>query len=208
MLHHPAFRTFTLSLIMAAGASCNDTTNPPADATVDGSDALADALADTSDGADASQTSLSDDQIVAVLMAVDTGEIGQGQLAQTQGSDPRVRDYGARMVSEHTAASSTLNDLRLRIGVTPAESALSRMLTDDANATRASLVPLTGAAFDRNYVNAQITQHSRVIDVIDSALAPNATNAELRDAITNSVRPMVAAHLQDARDLVASLPSS
>ena len=199
-------QVITLSLLAALGAGCSDDNPMPSgDATLD----VTDAFVDGSDGAgDAAQTSLTDDQIVAVLMAADTGEIAQGQLAQAQGSDPRVRDYGARMVTEHTAASTALNELRLRIGVTPAERSLSRMLTEDANATRASLVPLTGTAFDRGYIAAQIAMHSRVLDVIDSALVPNATNAELRAAMVNTVRPMVARHLQDARDLETSLPSS
>jgi putative membrane protein len=207
------FSTRRLSLLLAVfmlGAACGDSTSVPppvsTDATLDQTDATADAAGVTNDvGGDAAQTALTDGQILAVLMAVDSGEISQGQLALSQGSDMRVRDFGATMVSMHMASSARVMTLQASLGLTPAESALSRMLTDDATATRMRLATLTGAAFDRAYIDAQVMQHARVLDVIDSALLPNATRGELRMALSNDVRPMVASHLQQARDLQTAI---
>lgn len=148
---------------------------------------------------------LSDGQIVGVLSTVDMGEIAQGNLAQTRATDARARAYGAEMVTMHTAASSRMMTLAQANGITAADSPIAQMLRTEAADTQARLAALTGAAFDREYVASQAMQHARVLDVIDSALLPNAGNAALRAALQSDVRPMVAMHRQQAADLQVAL---
>lgn len=164
-----------------------------------------DAPAATADGE--VPAALSDGQIVGVLATVDMGEIAQGNLAQSRAADARARTYGADMVTMHMAASARMTTLAQANGIAPAESPLSQMLRDEATATATRLSALSGAAFDREYVAAQAMQHARVLDVIDSALLPNATNVALRAALQNDVRPMVAMHRQQAADLQVALGS-
>ena len=57
---------------------------------------------------------------------------------------------------------------------------------------------LTGAAFDRAYVDHEVTYHQQVLDAIDQVLLPNASIPELKALIT-SVRPVIASHLQHAK---------
>lgn len=148
---------------------------------------------------------LTDGQIVQVTATVDSAEISQGNLAVTQASDARVRTYGTSMVTMHTTASAMMMALAQSNGLTPAESALSAMLRTDAMSTQAQLATMSGAAFDRAYVAAQVMQHAHVLDLLDTTLIPNATNAALRTSLQNDVRPMVASHLQQARDLQTAL---
>lgn len=151
------------------------------------------------------QAALSDGQIVGVLATSDMAEISQGNLAQTQAMDTRVRTFGMDMVNMHSASSARMMILAMSIGAPAMESNLSEMLRAEATATQTRLAGMSGAAFDREYVAAQVMQHARVLDVIDSALIPNATNAQLRTALQSDVRPMVATHLQQPRDLMTAL---
>lgn len=189
---------FLPTLVLALVAACDDSATPPAT----GLDASADAPAQPGDGA---QSTLSDSQIIGLLIAYDEGEIAEGDLAQRQGADPRVRNFGATMVSMHTASNARLVDLRMRLGLKPEVSALGAMLTADIETTRAMLAPLMGAAFDHAYAASQVRQHGRVLDVINTALVPAAMSPELRAALTNDAAVMMASHLEQARTLQTAL---
>jgi len=68
----------------------------------------------------------------------------------------------------------------------------------------AALKKLHGGAFDRAYVDHEVTYHQSVIDAVDSTLIPSAKNAELK-ALLVKVRPAFIAHLEHAKTLQASL---
>ncbi len=60
------------------------------------------------------------------------------------------------------------------------------------------LTGLSGAAFDRAYVDHEIAYHEQVLDAIDKVLVPNAKNEELK-ALIVKVRPAFVAHLEHAK---------
>jgi putative membrane protein len=211
-MRHPAPpwkpRAFALAVLSLAPLACDDSTPPatPRDAPVDADDASAADVAPTDGDSDAQAPApFADGQVVAALEAVDFGEISLGQLAMSQAADPRVRDFGAAMVAMHTTASERVIAVRRRVGITPAESDLSRMLAAEAAGTRGRLAAVSGAPFDRAYVDAQVRVHAQVLELIDRVLVPATMRVELRAALMDDVRPMVAAHLQQARDLQAAV---
>ena len=67
----------------------------------------------------------------------------------------------------------------------------------------AHLKTLKGAAFDKAYVDHEVTYHQQVIDALDKTLIPGATNEELK-ALLIKVRPAFVAHLEHAKHLQAS----
>ncbi len=68
----------------------------------------------------------------------------------------------------------------------------------------ASLRKLSGAAFDKAYVDHEVAYHQAVLDAVDKTLIPSAKNAELK-ALLVKVRPAFVAHLEHAKMLQASL---
>ena len=71
----------------------------------------------------------------------------------------------------------------------------------------AKLKKLDGAAFDRAYVDHEVTYHETVLDALDKTLIPSATNDELK-ALMVKVRPAFVAHLEHAKQLQGSLGKS
>ena len=65
-----------------------------------------------------------------------------------------------------------------------------------------TLRALSGAAFDRAYVDREVAYHQQVIDALDKILIPGAQNAEL-EALLVKVRPAFVAHLSHAKQLQA-----
>lgn len=189
-------RALLLGALLAA--SCKGREAPP------GAVQPAPALAPNG-GANPTVVDSADGEVAAVLATVDAGEIEEGTLARGRAVDPRVRAFGESMVTMHTESSTKLGALRLRTGITPREDARSRELAADGAATKRRLEALQGADFDRAYIDAQVTGHARVLDLIDTALLPMARSPELRRALTDEVRPMVSDHLRRARELQAAL---
>jgi len=152
-------------------------------------------------GVEAPGTMQSEGEIVATMAAADRGEISLGRFAQTRASSRDVRDYARSMVTMHTDASARMSAVAQRLNITSMEGVESRRLTSDARSTQQRLSRLRGAAFDRAYLDAEIDAHSHLLDQIDRTLLPSVRTADLRTAIQSDARPMVAAHLAQARAL-------
>ena len=64
---------------------------------------------------------------------------------------------------------------------------------------------LPRVTFDMAYVNAQIAQHARALDVVDAVLLPGANHPQLRVVLVRDVRPALVRELTNARALQAEL---
>ena len=71
-------------------------------------------------------------------------------------------------------------------------------------ARRTKLASLSGKAFDKAYVDNEVTYHETVLGALDKTLIPNASNAELK-ALLVKVRPAFVAHLEHAKHIQAEL---
>jgi putative membrane protein len=95
-------------------------------------------------------------------------------------------------------------ELVTKLKVTPQDNPTSQSLKAGGVKNVAHLETLAGAAFDKAYVDQEVTYHAAVLDAVDKVLIPNAANAELK-ALLVKVRPAFVAHLEHAKQLQASL---
>lgn len=146
----------------------------------------------------------SDANIVAIVLAANNADILYGTLAAAKSPNAEIRRFAATTVRDHQAVNQAATALATKIGLIPEDNAASFDLRDNAEDKRGQLRDLEGAAFDRAYVENEITYHTRLLATIDDQLAPSARNAELGSLLT-SVRPAVAAHLEHARSLLAAM---
>ncbi|HEX2093585.1 MAG TPA: DUF4142 domain-containing protein, partial [Longimicrobiaceae bacterium] len=162
------------------------------------------ATAPAADAAQPATAGVTDPQIAAIVVAANHVDIQAGELARTRASDPRVREFAERMVTDHTGVNKAAGDLVAKLGVTPEENPTSRQLTQGGEQNRASLRGKSGVEFDRAYIDHEVAYHQQVLDAIDQTLIPGAQKAELK-ALLQQTRPAVAAHLQHAREIQSSL---
>jgi putative membrane protein len=108
------------------------------------------------------------------------------------------------MIDQHTGVNKQAVDLVTRLKVAPQDNPTSQSLKSGGDANVQHLKGMTGAAFDRAYVEHEVAYHQQVLDAIDTTLIPNAKNAELKEPLTKT-RPAIAAHLEHAKSLQASL---
>ncbi len=163
------------------------------------------ALADhATTGKAAKEAPLTDANIAAIVLAANTIDIQNANLALKTSTDTSVKDFAKMMVTDHTSVNDKAKALAGKLALKPVENATSKGLVKAMNAKRAALARQKGGAFDTAYMDNEVSYHQAVLDMVDQKLIPGAQNAELKDLLT-SVRPAFEAHLAHAKEVRAAL---
>ncbi len=86
-------------------------------------------------------------------------EVRMGDLAAQRGSAAGVREYGAKLRSDHTAQAAEIKRLLQPLAVTIPEEPSA-----EAQIHHASLARLSGAEFDAAFLDAMIASHQEAIE--------------------------------------------
>jgi putative membrane protein len=146
---------------------------------------------------------LTDANIAAIVLAANTIDIKNGNLATARSKTQTVIDFARQMVTDHTSVNVKAAALAARLKLVPKENQASLALVANADLTRNKMRKLSGVAFDRAYVNNEVAYHQAVIDLLDRTLVPSAENKDLKDLLI-AVRPAFVAHLEHAKMIQAS----
>ena len=146
----------------------------------------------------------SDAQIAHIVVTANQVDINAGKVAQKRGASREVREFGKTMVRDHTAVNKQATALVKKLKVTPANNPTSKDLQKGGTDNLAQLAKLKGKAFDKAYVDHEVTYHQAVIDAVDKTLLPSAQNSELK-ALIEKVRPSLEQHRDHAKQLQTKL---
>jgi putative membrane protein len=149
-------------------------------------------------------TGPTDAQIAMIVVTADNVDIAGGKLAAQKASNPKVKEFAELMIRDHTSVNNQATQLAKKLNITPEESSTSKSLKADGAASLSKLRKLSGADFDKAYLDNEVTYHDTVIKALDDTLIPNAKNAELK-ALLESGKPIFVSHLNHAKELQASL---
>src|SRR5437762_907842 len=114
----------------------------------------------------ASAPDLSDPEVAHVAVTANSIDIDLAKLAQTRTHNAAVKQFAATMITDHSAVNAQAAALATKLGVTPADNAVSQSLQTGAKQARASLEPLRGAAFDRAYIDREVAFHQAELTVV------------------------------------------
>jgi putative membrane protein len=124
-------------------------------------------------------------------------EVALGTLAQQKASTPNVKDFGAMMVTDHSAANERLKSIAQAKNIQlPTEPGAKQ------KATQAKLEALSGDAFDKAYVRYMIKDHKEDIEKF------NHEAAQGRDADAKSFASATLPTLQKHLDQIQTIASS
>jgi len=115
-----------------------------------------------------------------------------------------VKDFAKLMVTDHSGVNKSASDLAGKLKLKPEDNPTAQGLKKGGDDNLARLRKLDGVAFDKAYVDNEVTYHQAVIDAVDKTLIPSAKNDELK-ALLVKVRPAFVAHLEHAKHLQAQL---
>lgn len=161
-------------------------------------------LAVLTTGAWAQSPGPSDPQIAAIVVTANQVDIDAGRLAMSKAHSKDVRKFAVLMIHDHGGVNKAATELVQKLHVTPESNATSESLQKGGDENLAALKKLHGHAFDRAYIDHEVTYHQSVLDALDSTLIPSAHNAELKELLVK-VRPAFESHLQHAKQLQSTL---
>ncbi|MGH7969424.1 MAG: DUF4142 domain-containing protein [Limisphaerales bacterium] len=121
-------------------------------------------------------------------------EVELGQLAEQKGTDQSVKDFGKRMVTDHTKLNDQLKQL---IGQKGAMVPTSMSHHEDS--TMGHLENLSGVKFDQTYAKDMVKDHKKDIKEFQNA-AKNLQDPELRNWAEHAV-PILQEHLNLAQNM-------
>jgi putative membrane protein len=197
-----------VGLIAAGASACGDDDDDSTGSDSGTADAGRDSGTPDSGTKDAGETdagvSLSDSEISAVVIALNTGEIQAGKLAMMRASATSVRNFANRMVTEHTAANDMLTTLLQTLMLAPVGNSVSENVMEMGMAELKELMKVSDSEFDVAYMKSQVEDHMTALMLIDSKLLPEADNPMLRAQLM-VLRKAVMAHLDAAQAILDSL---
>ena len=148
-----------------------------------------------------------DPQIAHIAYTADQLDIEAGKQALDKSKNKDVRAFAQRMVGDHTAVNDQALALVKKLKVTPEDNATSQNLTKQADATRKKLAGLSGTAFDKAYIDNEVTYHRTVNTALSDTLIPDAQNPELK-ALLQSGLGVFQAHQKHAEQIASQLQSA
>ena len=121
-------------------------------------------------------------------------EVQEGQLASSQAQSDKVKQFGQKMVKEHTENNQELMTLAQKKGLTPAAA-----LDDKHTQEMAMLQKQADASFDHAYIMGQVTGHQAMASVMQTEIQ-SGSDPDLK-AFAQKTLPVVQQHLQMAQQL-------
>ncbi|MFY9835271.1 MAG: DUF4142 domain-containing protein, partial [Xanthobacteraceae bacterium] len=131
-------------------------------------------------------------------------DIQAAQLALQKCKSKEVRAFATDMVRDHTAVNDKALALVKKLKVTPEDNDTSKALNKQAADKRGELSKLSGAAFDKAYIENEVVYHKTVNEALQNTLIPSASNQELKDLLTTGLK-IFQGHQQHAEHLAAEL---
>ncbi|RYY11822.1 MAG: DUF4142 domain-containing protein [Chitinophagaceae bacterium] len=124
-------------------------------------------------------------------------EVEAGKLAQTNGSSQAVKDFGAKMVADHTAAGNELmalasnNQVMIPTSLPPAE----QKHVDE-------MKKMSGKAFDAHYMGMMVNDHAKTVGMFRDAT--RSKHADVR-AFAEKTLPTLEGHHTEAKKIKSSM---
>lgn len=124
-------------------------------------------------------------------------EVEMGRMAEQKSSNPKVKDFAAMMVKDHSAANEELKSLAASKNVT-----LPSGPGAHADASKVKLEALSGVSFDKSYIAAQVQAHKSTVALLNKEISSGQDDDA--KAFARKILPTVESHLKAADELASA----
>ena len=153
-----------------------------------------DKMASDNSGTSSTKLAPADRQFVRKAAQGGLAEVELGKLASEKAESSDVKQFGQRMVDDHTKANDQLKQVASEKGITVP----NKLSAKDA-ATKARLEKLSGKAFDRAYMRDMVTDHTK--DVSEFRMeSKNAKDPAVKNFASQTL-PTLKDHLKEAKSI-------
>lgn len=121
-------------------------------------------------------------------------EVKLGHLAEEKGATQQVKDFGKRMVNDHTKANN-----ELKSAVSGENISLPNGMSARDQATYDHLSKLSGNTFDKAYAEDMVKDHQKDVNAFEHE-AKDGKNSSIKNFASGTL-PTLQEHLKMARDM-------
>jgi putative membrane protein len=158
-------------------------------------DSTNEAMADTTESAGGAAAVAEEDSKFAVDAANGgLAEVQLGEAAQSKGTDPKVKEFGKMMVTDHTKANEELKTLAASKNITLPTAPSEEMMKAAADVTEKS-----GKEFDKAYIAQMKKDHDKTIKLFEDG-QKNCKDPELKAFIEKTL-PVLRTHKEHIESL-------
>src|SRR5579872_2310811 len=145
-----------------------------------------------------------DPQIAHIAYTAGQIDIDAAKQALAKSKNKQIRAFAQDMERDHTAVNKKALALVKKLKVTPEDNDTSKALAKQAKEKRDELAKLSGAAFDKAYIENEVAYHKAVNGALEKTLIPSASNAELKELLQTGLK-IFQGHEQHAEQVAAKL---
>jgi putative membrane protein len=142
----------------------------------------------------AAKVSPADKTYLQTAIEGDRFEVAGGKLAQQQGSTKAVKDYGARLVTDHTKSLKEATALAKKLGI-----AVPKAPSPSMQWELQTVAKFSGKQFDDNYAELEAKDHQQDISEAQDEVK-DGTNSQIRSSAKKEI-PTLQEHLKIAEQL-------
>lgn len=121
-------------------------------------------------------------------------EVNFSELAVRFARDPAVRQFAEKMIADHTRANRELTQLANRKAIT-----LPAGMDDEHQKLYDKLKTLSGAEFDRTYMEAMVKDHEKAVKLFEKQ-AKDGKDETMKE-LAGKLTPHLKEHLEKAREI-------
>ncbi|HEY4659944.1 MAG TPA: DUF4142 domain-containing protein [Terriglobales bacterium] len=182
-----AIRGTTLPIVLAAFSSFGMVTAVTAQSSND-------SMASGNSASSTGKLAPADKQFIKKAAQGGLAEVQLGQLATEKADSPDVKQFGQKMVDDHSKANDQLKQVASNKGVTVPD----KLSAKDA-ATKARLEKLSGKAFDRAYMRDMVMDHTKDVSEFRTE-AKTAKDPDVKSFASQTL-PTLQDHLKQAKSI-------
>jgi putative membrane protein len=130
------------------------------------------------------------EKISTLLTAAKPGGLEMAKLALDKAKSPLVKKYAQKLVSDYLVNSSGVSSIAGKLGV--------------GSDSVSSLSKLSGNAFDKTFMQEQVSAQEDVVDTLKDKLIPNAQDNETKSLLTQA-KDKVMATLAEGKKIQSQL---
>jgi putative membrane protein len=180
-------RGTTLPIVLAAFSSLGMVTAVTAQSSND-------SMASGNSASSTGKLAPADKQFIKKAAQGGLAEVQLGQLATEKADSPDVKQFGQKMVDDHSKANDQLKQVASNKGVTVPD----KLSAKDA-ATKARLEKLSGKAFDRAYMRDMVMDHTKDVSEFRTE-AKTAKDPDVKSFASQTL-PTLQDHLKQAKSI-------
>jgi putative membrane protein len=145
--------------------------------------------------------SSTDQSFINSAEAGNLAEIDSAKMVEQKATDPAVKDFASRMVTDHTQLSQDLKTLSESNGATlPSEPTATEKTQKD------NLAKLSGAKLDDAYLNGQLADHKEAISAYENEIE-HGNNQAVKDYAEKAL-PTLQDHIRISEDIAGKMDMS